>query len=459
MTASGTNRPDGRGAAWTRRDFLRRSAVLGAVAGVGATAPGADAWPSGIGDASGSAVPSGQEDGPVTEHAAPLRIGLIGCGGRGTGAAINALQADPATRIVALADLFENRLAQCRQYLAENEPVGPRAIVEDDRCWVGFDAYEKLLATGGVDVVILATPPHFRPIHLEAAIAAGTHVFLEKPVAVDPVGVRRVIAAGEAAAEKGLSIVAGTQRRHQASYRAAMERVAAGALGRLVSARCYWNQGGLWVHERGPDESDMEWQVRNWLYFCWLSGDHIVEQHIHNLDVVNWAAGGPPSSALGVGGRQVRTDPAFGNVFDHFAIEYAYPNGMHLLSMCRQIEGTPGRCEEIVEGTKGRLVASYAGARIEGDEAWTFEGENPNPYVQEHVDLIAAIRGGTPVNEARRVAESTMTAILGRLAAYTGRDVTWDEAMASDLDLSPPAYAFGDLPVRDVALPGQTERG
>lgn len=386
-----------------------------------------------------------------------LRVGVIGCGGRGTGAAFNTLEAHPSTRIVALADLFADRLSRSRQHL-ENEPDFEGRIDVGERTFVGFDAYQRLLALGEVDMVILATPPGFRPMHFNAAVNAGKHVFLEKPVAVDPAGVRTVIEAAARAKASNLSVGAGTQRRHETSYLEALRRLHEGEIGDVVSARCSWNQGGLWVHERKPEYTDMEWQCRNWLYFCWLSGDHIVEQHVHNIDVVNWAMGGPPKSAYGMGGRQTRTDEKFGNIFDHFAIELDYGNGRQALSFCRQQDGTQGRVEETIFGTSGTLTTRPGFAQMAGASDWRFTAPNGNPYVQEHVNLIASIRGeATYLNEARRVAESTLTAIMGRMSAYTGKMVTWEQAMSSALDLSPPSYEFGPLPVRPVPVPGRTE--
>ena len=418
----------------TRRSFLKTAALAG----------GAAALPSWAAPAHAR-----RDDG--------LRIGVIGCGGRGTGAAVNALEASPDARIVALADLFPERLAECRTQLATlGEEFGGRGAVPQDACFLGFDAYRHVLAAD-VDLVILATPPHFRPRHLATAVEAGKHVFAEKPVAVDPVGVRAVIAAGEAAKAKGLSIVVGTQRRHERSYLEAMRRIHDGAIGRIVAARCSWNQGGLWMHPRAPEWSDMEWQLRNWLYFTWLSGDHIVEQHVHNLDVVNWALGAAPLRCSALGGRQCRTSPAFGHVFDHFAAEYEYPGGVLVSSQCRQIDGCSARVEEVIFGTDGVCMMSPGAARIDGTTAWRFEAGTPdNPYVREHADMHAAIRSGAPLNEAAAVARSTLTAIMGRLSAYTGKAVTWEQASASTLDLSPPAYEFGPLPVPEVAAPGRT---
>lgn len=381
-----------------------------------------------------------------------LRVGLIGCGGRGTGAAKDCVHSSEGVEITALADLFEDHLRNSLNDL-QNE-VPDRLAVTEENCFVGFDAFKKLIATD-VDMVILGTPPHFRPEHLDAAINAGKHVFMEKPVAVDPVGARSIIASAELAEKKGLGIVAGTQRRHQDSYIELIKRIHAGDIGELVAAQCYWNMGELWVKEKRPEWTDMEWQVRNWLYFTWLSGDHIVEQHVHNLDVVNWAFGTHPKKAMGMGGRQVRTGEEYGNVFDHFAIEYEYPGDIRVLSMCRQTAGCANRISERIVGTKG---AAYSHGEITGANPYTYDGPNRNPYVQEHADLIASIRAGNPLNEGRRIAESTLTAIMGRMSAYTGRALSWDWVMnASKLDLRPEKYEFGSLPVRPVAMPGKTE--
>jgi len=381
-----------------------------------------------------------------------IRVGLIGCGGRGTGAAGDCVAAAEGVELVAMGDLFEDRLRGSLHNLQGSLPAEKFKVTDDTAFW-GFDAFEKVIATD-CNYVILATPPGFRPLHLKAAIKAGKHVFMEKPVAVDPVGVRSVIASSDLAAQKGLGIVTGTQRRHQASYVETIRRLHDGALGEIVAAQCYWNQGGLWAVQKQEGWSDMEWQVRNWLYFTWLSGDHIVEQHVHNLDVINWVLQAHPVKALGLGGRQARTDPVFGHIYDHFAIDYEYPNGIHVMSMCRQIDGTAGRVSENVVGTKGR---ANPGGSIRGENPFRYEGPNPNPYVQEHADLIASLRAGEPLNEGRQIAESTLTAIMGRMSAYTGQEVTWEWALnESQLDLSPPKYEMGDLPVPEVAIPGQT---
>jgi myo-inositol 2-dehydrogenase / D-chiro-inositol 1-dehydrogenase len=406
-------------------------------------------------------------------HAEALKVGVIGCGGRGTGAAHDCMRAADGVEIVALGDLFPDRLASARENFAklatENSPLAAKYRVTEDRCFTGFDAYQRVLASG-VDLVILATPPAFRPAHLAAAIAAGKHVFMEKPVAVDAAGVRSVIASADLARQKKLAIVAGTQRRHDLGYRATIERVRAGAIGEVMSGQVFWNQGGLWMNARKPEWTDMEWQLRNWLYFTWLSGDHICEQHIHNIDVANWVIGAHPVKAVGVGGRQSRTDPAYGHGYDHFAVDFEYPGGARVLSMCRQIDGTANDVSEHFIGTRGRTDAH---AMIDGAAAWRYDaaaatipahvprGQNGqpirNPYVLEHVDLIASIRAGAPLNEGRQVAESTLSAIMGREAAYTGQVVQWDDLLAAPQNIAPPTIAFGPLETPAVPMPGRTK--
>lgn len=382
-----------------------------------------------------------------------LKVGVIGCGGRGRGAAMDSINASPITKITALADVFPDRVAESRIQLKEEAP--DRADVAESMCFTGFDAYKNLLATY-VDIVILATAPGFRALHFAAAIAAGKHVFLEKPVAVDPTGIRLVLeTAGRADAAKKC-VVAGTQRRHEACYIEAMRRVSDGAIGEIVAARCYWNMGGLWMKPRKAEWSSMEWQIRNWLYFTWLSGDHIVEQHVHNIDVINWATGSHPVRAMALGGRQVRTAPDYGNIFDHFAVDFEYGNGVFLSSMCRQTDGCAENVSEVIHGTKGILKTASGMAVIEGAKPWKFEGENNSPYVQEHRDLIDAIQSGRHINEARAVAESTLCAIMGRMSAYTGKVVTFDFAMKSQLNLMPAKLELGDLKIPDVAVPGRT---
>jgi len=419
----------------TRRDFVKTSSILAGAAALSPFALGS----------------------PIRPRTARLRVGVIGCGGRGTGAASDILSASPDTEIVALADVMQERVDSCRRNLAGlTDGLNERVRLTDDHCYAGWDAFQKLLAND-LDVVILATPPGFRPAHFEAAINKGCHVFMEKPVAVDPAGVRKVIAAAKVAQDKKLCVVAGTQRRHEQCYLDAIRRIKDGAIGKVVAAQCYWMQGGLWMNERKPEWSDMEWQLRNWLYFTWLSGDHIVEQHVHNIDVVNWVLGNPVRVTSGCGGRQVRTSPAYGHVFDHFATTLEYPGGVHVTSMCQQIDGCQSRVEEVIIGSEGQCVTASGRAQITGKNPWKFTGDQKNPYVQEHADLVGAIASGQPINEGVRIAESTLTAIMARICAYTGKPITWEQAMNSQLDLTPARLEFGSFPTPEIAVPGKTK--
>ena len=414
---------------FTRRDFLIRASAAAVVA----SAPG---------------LVHGQGSDKI-------KIGLIGCGGRGTGAASDALTGSEGVEIYAMGDVFEDRLKGSYQGLKDT--FKERINVAPSRMFTGFDAYQSVIASG-VDMVILATPPGFRPVHFAAAVEAGKHVFMEKPVAVDAEGVRSVLASAEIAKRKNLGVVSGTQRRHDLGYLEAMKRIHGGQIGDVVALYAYWNQGSLWMNPRQESWSDMEWQLKNWLYFTWLSGDHICEQHIHNLDVCNWAMKDQhPIKATCLGGREVRTDPAYGHIFDHFATEYEYANGVKLLSMCRQIDGTASRVSEHIVGTKGTSNANTSIKDHKGKSVWKWDGDRPNPYVLEHRDLVKSIRAGKPLNEAKRVAESTMTAILGRLSAYSGKEVTWDQAMASKISLMPTNLKMDmSLEVPPVAIPGRT---
>jgi predicted dehydrogenase len=411
----------------------------------------------------------------LTTHAAPsdpIRVGVIGCGGRGTGAVLNVLGAStnviypsagyhtedikPGTKagekdvqIVALADLFPDRLERCRKQLQALE-----MNIGADHCFTGFDAYQKLLAVPEVNYVILATPPHFRPMHVKAAIEAGKHVFMEKPGAVDGPGVRLLLEAGELARQKNLGIVAGTQRRHERKYNETIKRIHDGAIGDIVYACAYWNGGEIWVIERQPGWSDLEWQLRNWNYFTWLGGDHIVEQHVHNLDIMNWLIGTHPVKATALGGRQARTAQVNGHIYDHFAVEFEYESGVRVFSQCRQINGCDGKVEEFVKGTKGTSNCKDWIRPAEG-AAWRFKDSDINPYEQEHRDLIASIRAGKPLNEAKAVAESTLLGIMGRESAYSGKSVQWDVALNSKIKLGPEKYEFGSFPTPEVAIPGK----
>ncbi len=343
-----------------------------------------------------------------------MRVGVIGCGGRGTGAANNCVASSQGVEIVALADAFEDQLGRLKN----------KYNVPNNRCFTGLDAYKQLLDLDDINLVIIATPPGFKPPQFAEAVNRGKNVFIEKPVATCPAGIKMMLEASEKAAEKGLAVVAGTQRRHEPKYVETMKRIHDGAIGEIVSAQCYWNMGSLWVgrarnnweNYKAGKYSDVEWQIRNWLFTGWLSGDHIVEQHVHNIDVVNWAFGEIPEQVHGVGGRQYRTEPQYGNIFDHFGVEFFYPGDVRTISTCRQIDGTSGNVSERVAGTKG--VSNCAG-KIEGENSWSYEGPNPNPYVVEHTDLINSIRSGNPLNEGKQVSESTLCAIMGRESAYS----------------------------------------
>jgi myo-inositol 2-dehydrogenase / D-chiro-inositol 1-dehydrogenase len=418
----------------SRRDFLKTSTAL-----VGGTLA------SGLAGIHGAYAAGSDE----------IRVGLIGCGGRGTGAIGNAIDSAPGVRLVAMGDMFKDRLQDSLKNL---EKYGDKIAVSPDNQFVGWDAYKKVVAQSDVNYVILATPPAFRSTHLRAAIEAGKNTFTEKPVAVDTMAIKNCLELAELSKSKNLAIVAGTQRRHQPAYLEAMRRVQDGAIGDVTSMRVFWNQGGLWTKPRQAEWTDMEWQLRNWLYFTWLSGDHIVEQHVHNLDVANWVMGGPPVRVTGVGGRQARTAPEYGNIYDHFGLDYEYASGAHVLSMCRQQPGTPGLVAEFATGTKG-TCDTQDGVRyeIKGADAWKWSGEPVDPYVQEHTDLIASIRNGTPLNELRRVTESTLTAIAGREAAYTGKVVTLEQLMAAPFSLMPSKLEFGPIAVPPVAIPGQSQ--
>ena len=425
---------DQRGPGATRRDFLKTSSA----AVVGGTLA--------------STLPA---SGVFAQGSDEIRVGVIGCGGRGSGAINNVLNAAPGVRIVAVGDLFKDRLESSMKNLAK---YGERAAVPADRQFVGWDAYQKVIASD-VNYIILATPPAFRPMHLKAAIEAGKHVFTEKPVAVDTAGIRQVYELADLAKSKGLGIVAGTQRRHHGAYVEAMRRVHDGAIGDIVALRVFWNQGGLWTRPRQPEWTDMEWQLRNWLYFTWLSGDHIVEQHVHNIDVGRWALGDRvPVRVFGVGGRQARTGPEYGHIFDHFGLDFEFDNGVHMLSMCRQQPGTPGLVAEFMVGTNGRCD-THDGRRYEivGPNAWKWEGEFTNPYQQEHTHLINSIRAGSPLNELRQVADSTLSAIAGREAAYTGRVIVLEELLAAPENLLPSQLEFGPIEVPPVPIPGQSQ--
>ena len=363
-----------------------------------------------------------------------IKIGLVGCGGRGTGASGQALNTSGATKLIAMADAFEDRLQGCLRGLSR---YGEKLDVPKDRQFVGFDAYKQVLETD-IDLVILATPPGFRPLHFEAAVKAGKHIFMEKPVAVDAPGVRRVLEANKAAIENDLAVAVGLQRRHEPRYQETIKRIQDGIIGDVVVSRAYWNGGGVWTRPRQPGQTEMEYQMRNWYYFNWLCGDHIVEQHIHNLDVINWIKNGAPVKANGQGGRQVRTSKEHGQIFDHHFVEFTYDDGSKMFSQCRHIKDCWNSVSEHVHGTKGTANVSGASIYDTSDEPiWRFGRGGGNGHQQEHHDLFYDLRLGRLPNEGEYGAMSTMTSILGRMATYSGKELAMEDALNSELVESP----------------------
>ena len=390
-----------------------------------------------------------------------MRLGLIGCGGRGTGAAVQALNACKRAKLVAMGDAFQDQLDQSWKAVSKEHP--DRVDVPPNRRFVGMDAYAGVIGAD-VDLVLLCTPPGFRPLHFEAAVKAGRHVFTEKPVAVDVPGIKRTITANEEAKKKGLAVAVGLNIRHQNSSRDVIKRVHDGAIGEIAFLRAYGNNAGVWVRPRQSGQSEMEYQVRNWYYFNWLCGDLIVEQTVHALDLVNWAKGDHPVEAQGMGGRQVRVGPDFGEIYDHHAVEYTYKDGTKMFLFCRHIPNCWSSFGGIVHGTKGEADLSKGVLSVRGQEPVRFE-PGVAGHQQEHNDLFAALDAGRPYNEGDYGITSTMTAILGRMATYSGQVVTWDDAMKSETDLGPKRYAWDAeapiIPGPDhlyaCAVPGKTK--
>ncbi len=411
---------------------------------------------------------------PTFVHAqannATLKVGLIGCGGRGTGAAQQALLADRDVKLWAVGDAFQDRVTGCLNQLRARPNLANKLDVPRERQFVGFDAFTQVI-NSGVDVVLLCTPPHFRPAHLEASLRAGKHVFCEKPMAVDAPGVRRVAALTDVARQRRLSVVAGFCWRYYEPMRETMRRVHDGAIGDVQTLHTNYLTGALWHRAREQGWSDMEWQMRNWPYFTWLSGDYNVEQHCHSLDKMMWAMRNvPPLRAYGVGGRQTRTGAEFGHIFDHMAVVYEFPNNVRCFAFCRQQAGTHGETTDQIIGTRGRANLlglnqqgrNYPEYSISGDNAWSL----PRPqvraaidmYQSEHNELFASIRSGTPINDIDWMHKSTMLAILGRMVCYTGQMITWEQAMNSTESLTPPdGYRWDRAPaIPEVARPGVT---
>ncbi len=396
-------------------------------------------------------------DGPI------LKAGLIGCGGRGTGAAINFLDAGPNLKIVALGDTFQDRVDNCRATLLKSK--GQEIAIEN--CFVGFDAFEKVIASD-VDIILDATPPYFRPQILAAAIQAGKHVFAEKPVAVDPVGVRSIMASAQKAKGKDLCIMPGTHYRHQRDRAANWQQVSRGAIGEIVGGNIYFNMQKLWHRDPNPAWSEMEYMIRDWVNWCWLSGDHIVEQHVHNIDLMNWFTGTHPVKATGFGSRQRRVT---GDQYDNFSVDFVFENGIHFHSMCRQINGCTPNVSDRIQGTKGSTDCTGAVYDIKGNIIWQYEyppdkdgnpgkGSIVEPHFQEQITFVTAIRNGKVINEIEKTAVATLVAIMGRVSAYTGKEVTYEEMMNSDMQLGPKEFNFGSVDIpKMVPVPGLAYTG
>lgn len=442
-----------------RRDFLQRSAILGVggIVGVSALAS-ACKGPKYV----PLRKPEEYYIPELPDKAAPgreIKVGVIGCGGRGSGAIQNLFDAADGIRLTALGDVFPDRLEGLRKMAAEK--LGQE--VPDENCFIGFDAYQKVIDSG-VDMIIDTTPPVFRPDHFKYAVQKGVHSFLEKPVAVDAKGYRTVMAAAKQAQAKGLCVVCGTQRHHQRPYVEAFRKIQEGYIGEITGGNVYWNQGMLWYRNREKGWSDMEWMIRDWVNWKWLSGDHIVEQHVHNIDVFLWMSGYKVAKATGFGARHRRIT---GDQYDQFSIDFEMENGVHLHSMCRQIDGCSNAVGEIIYGTKGSWNSfDHEIKDLDGNVVWKFDNEKAetefrqhNPYVLEHVDLVNHIRKGEPIDEATACAMSTLAGVMGRTAAYTGDTVTWDAMSQSELDYLPEKLELGPMDMSDytVQVPGKAK--
>ena len=431
--------------AFTRREFCKTSAI----AGGGLLAAN---LPVGL---------SAQVAGSDT-----IKVALVGCGGRGTGAAIQALSTEFPVQLVSMADAFEDRLNKSLDLILEEFPDDKDKVkVPEKNKFLGFDAYKAAIDLA--DVVILTTPPGFRPLHFEYAVEAGKHIFCEKPVATDAPGVRRVLAAAKVAKDKKLNVVVGLQRHYQTSYNLIYDKLKAGAIGDITAGQVYWNSAGVWVKDRQPGQSELEYQMRNWYYYVWLCGDHILEQHIHNIDVANWFIGGYPVSAQGMGGREVRTGPKFGEIFDHHFVEFVYPSGAVVASQCRHQPNTMSRVTEVFQGTKGTIdMSSNTIKSWSGEEIFKHnDRKDANPYQVEHDKLFASIAEGGLISDAENAAYTTLTAIMGRMATYSGQVISWEEALQSEMSLVPENLTWDSKPpvtpdengLYEIPVPGKTK--
>ena len=432
------SRPSSSSFSTSRRDFLAGSTAT--LAGAAAATAVATSLTAPLVHAAGSST---------------IKIGLVGCGGRGSGAAEEALKADSGTKLVAIADAFQDRIDDHLAHLKDLS-IGSRIDVPKDRQYTGFDAYKYVIDQ--VDLVLLTTPPQFRPLHLSYAVEKGIHAFVEKPMAVDGPGLRRYIQACKDASKKNLSLVNGFCWRYFGPRRETMKRVFDGQIGKIVAVETTYNSQGVWEPRKTREEcsSDMEYQMRNWYYYSWLSGDHIVEQAVHGLDTMAWALGDKqPLRAWGVGGRQSRTDPKYGNIWDHFSVVYEYPENVRGYHHCRHWINTPSHVKDYILGSKG--TADVFENTLTGENKWHYRGPKPNMYQSEHDEMFAALRAGKPINNGEKAAGSTLLALMGRTAAYTGEVITPERFLNSKQDLSPPRYEFGPLAMPPVPVPGTTK--
>ncbi len=427
----------------SRRDFMKGSAALAGTFALGS-------------------IPFSIKSKPLDDK--PLKIALVGCGGRGTGAAVQALNVKQNVKLVAMADAFKDRLDSSLANIMQDPIAKNRVDVPDKRKFIGLDAYKK--AIDECDVAILTTPPGFRPLHLEYAISNNKHVFTEKPLATDAPGIRKVLALVDIASSKKLNVVVGLQRHYQVLYTELLKRIQDGMIGDITSGQVYWDSSGVWVKDREPDMTELVYQMRNWYYFNWLCGDHIVEQHIHNIDVYNWFKNAYPVKAQGMGGREVRTGKQYGEIYDHHYVEFTYPDGSVLNSQCRHIPGCMERVAEAFTGTKGRADSTGTIYDLKGNILWKHrDQDDPNPYQVEHDELFASIANGSVINNLEYGAKSTMTAIMGRMATYSGLELTWEQALNSEVKLMPDSLTWESQPpvmpdsngFYPIAVPGVTK--
>lgn len=451
----------------SRRSFLKSSAMAGAIGAIGTGGAATVLTSCGGGGEKAGATKALKEPGTyyipdlvdMATDGQELKAGVIGCGGRGSGAAFDFLNAANGVTIVALGDTFQERVDGLAAKLKEDKGID----IPADKRFVGLDAYKQVIDSG-VDVVIVATPPNFRPVHFQYATEKGKHSFLEKPICVDPVGYRLIVATARQAKAKGLRVITGTQRHHQRNYVESYKKIMEGAIGEITGGAVYWNQNMLWYRERQQGWHDAEWMIKDWVNWKWLSGDHIVEQHVHNIDVFTWFSGLKPVKATGFGSRQRRLT---GDQYDNFSIDFTMENGIHMHSMCRQIDGCANNVSEFIQGTKGSWSTANGETVIKdlaGNEIWKFDKEaekanfkQTNPYVLEHVNWINSIRGKKEIEQASETAVANMAAIMGRESAYTGAEVTWEAMSASNQDYMPADLNLGkmDMSGFTVAVPGK----